>query len=644
MNNEVNTLLPLQPLEVITDVFSISYDFETVDGSELPSDITLESIFGKMRTVVNAGGGLSIDVEIPFFYTAELVAYDDENNPTYLTGKREDLPEDIREHYIINEGWPLGTEPVYTSINTTDIKQGPNKYRRSATFFVDNIDSDKKIVAQFRQRTEPCYFDIHWALNRANLSNRGSTGSDINHLGGNLWPNIVTEDSWGWNSTTGCFKDDPRKLSGNLLDLYKRHWYIEEDSSSYTLDWIFQTNQGDYIFNSFGLNGVSITPPFIPEEIWEGNNKLGGDGEGSPGTFVRTVVNGAEVHVRYVRTFNKQTQRVYWVTITGAQCNMNVTAGNLMQGDSGSPEFTFGNIHGISADGVNEQTLQLYINEWITVEASEIQTTADLGSFSGDPKLYNANVRFKLLPGYENPVFNTINLMKNQTVETNQNELGTFDSNKYVEWDEVKDNLTEENKLKQNYLYGPDEEGFYYIKIYNSPDPSNKIFEMNIIATLLKYIVRYMVGYSYDEVTNIPGTIYNGLFIPSTPDDMPVFDPKRNTWDDEHNKLDYVDDRRIERYDDNNGKFYDTLENTNITVPDNVPIDINEEKVFQKWIVVDSDETPLLLNGYTIDLYPNDAVRLEDYTDYMNILDTELGGNENNYFVLRLKSVWNNQE
>ena len=628
----------------VAETFSITYDYKTVDGSTLPSDVTLDFIFGKMPKIVNAGGALSFDVEIPYLYTAEVALYDEDNNVIYLTGKRMDLPDSDREHYIVNDGWPLGTEPVYTSINTTDLNQGPSKYRRTASFFVDNLDSNKTIIVEISQRTEPCYYDMHWALSRPNLSGRGSSGSDINHLGGTLWPNIVTEDSWGWNSTNGCFKDDPRKLSGNLLNLYNTHWYREEDSSSYTLDWIFQTNSGNFIFNSFGINGVAITPPFVPEEIWEGNTKLGGDGEGSAGTFVRTVINDAEVRIRYVRTFNRQTQRIYWVTITGAQCNMNVTAGNLMQGDSGSPEFVFGQILGVSADGIGEQTVELYVaNEWRSVEANEIQTTADLGAFLGDPALYGANFRFKLLPGYENPVFTLVNLMKNQIVETNQNEINTFDFNKYITWNEIENNLNDAGKLKQNYLYGPDEDGFYYLKVHDMPDPNNKIFELNIVATSLKYIMRYMVGYHYDKITNIPGTIHNGLFIPATPDNMPVFDPKKNTWDDERSKLDYIDDRRIERYDDNNGKFYDTIENTNITIPDNIPIDLSNEKEFQRWIIVDSDETPIEQNNQTIDLYPNDSIRLEDYIDYMNILDTELGGNENNYFVLRLKSVWENK-
>lgn len=626
--------------------FSITYDIRTSDGSELPSEITPSSIFGKTQNIVNEHGSYSFDILIPFGYTAEVLRYDDNSDiPIKLTGKREDIDdESIRSQYVVNNGFPLGTEPVYTSIDTVDLNAGPEEYRRDATFIEDNVINDKLIIVELSKRTDPVYYDMHFALNRNNLSGRGSTGSSLNAPGGNLWPNIITEDNWGWNSNNGCFKDDPRKLSGNLLTLYEKHWIYDEETNSYSLDWIFQTNSGDMILNSFGINRVVFDIPYISEETWEGNTKLSGDGEGAPGTFTEAVVNDATVRLRKVRSFNKNTQQVYYLTIQNARCNMNVTAGNLMQAGSGSPEITYSKIQGISSDGVSKNTFQIYYqNDWIEHKIGDLTTIADLGQFNGDPNIYFAHFKFKLLPGYENPTFVITNLLKDIITDSNKSNSGIFDNTKYIDWDNIESNL-DNGKMKQNYLYGPDSDEYYYFRIYNLPSAGNILFQADIIATSLKHIIRYMVGYSYDKITNIPGEFRNNLFIPATPDNMPTFDPKRNPWDEFRNKLDYIDDRRIERYDDNNGKFYDIVTNPNIVIVNNIPVDIEDKKVFQKWIIVDGNENPIIKDGNTIDIYPNTALRLEEYVQYMNILDTELGGLENNYFVLRLKSVWTDKD
>lgn len=626
------------------DEFSITYNVRMADGEDLPSNITPASVYGKTQTATIYGGSYSFDVLIPFLYTARVYRYlDSDNSVLELTGSRSDIDDETeRERQKVNDGYPLGTEPIYSAVNTVDTTRGPLEYRRTATFLEEEIYESRTIVVELAPRTEPVYFDAHLPLNTANLSNRGSSGT-LNQFGGTLWPNILTEDSWGWNSTNGCFKNAPSTLSGSLLNLYKTHWYYDEDTESYSLDWVFQTNSGTYMLNSWKINGVNIPPPFIPEELWEGNTLLESYGEGADGTYTEVVIEEAELKLRKVRSFNKNTQHVFYFTIRNAHSNMTLTYGNLMQYGDGSPELSFNEIQGVSCDGVEKNTFQLYYgNEWHDHTPGYLHQMSIYGDISGDPKTYYANLKFKVMYGYENPVFTNKSLVQNLITDSNRNDVGEYDREKTIPWDDVDNNL-EDSMLKRNFLYGPDQDGYYYARLYDKPDNNAKLYDCSIVASSVKYVIRYMVGNVNDKLTNPPGNMKGTVFVPAEVIDMPAFDPKRNAWDDFRSKLDYIDDHRIERYDDNNGKFYDTLVYPNIVIANNVPTDPSGDKVFEKWVIVDSNEIPVLEDATTIDFYPNTVLRLENYVSHSHLLDSELGGLENSYFVLRIKGVWNNK-
>lgn len=622
------------------DQIYLVYNVRMSDGSPLPQDITINSIFGKRQTSANYGETYTFDALVPFGYTAKILRYDSEDaDPIDLTGKREDLPEDIRADYVVNDGYPLGMEPIYNGYNSVNTAVGPRKYTREATFYGYEVTGSRTIVAELTKNTREPVFDFHWAIQSIGMNGRGSTGT-ANQIGGPLWPNIVTEDNWQWQG--GVFGKDPKTLTGGDLTKYKTHFYLDEDTNTYTLDLVFQTNSGNFLLNLLSINDQAITVPYVPEETWVGNTLTENRGEGYRGTFAETVVDETVVKLRMLRIFNS-TQRVYRLTITGAQHDMVVTSGNLMMFGQGAPELDLRTLFGVSSDGVTHTSCDFYaMGEWELKNQGEPLVSNNLGTFrAGDPTHYKANIRFKVLPGYENPLFVYSSAIGNTILETNGDEDGFYNSDNSVRWDEVEDNLTESGELKSNYLYGPDEEGYYYIRLYNFPsEGNNKMLNFDVIASALKYVIRYMVGNVYDETTNIPGEIIEGSFIPAKIDNMPSFDPKRNPWDGLRDKTTYVDDNAIERYDDNNGKFYDSVTYTNTTIADNIPIDSTDTKQFKNWVVVDRNEDPILVDGTLFEINANTAVRLEYFLPYAILLDKELGGDEDNYHVIRLKTAW----
>lgn len=685
---------------------------------EAGNDIPLtwkQAVFGGTQPDSTTNAAASFDVTIPYGYTAHVYReYEDGTARVDLTSKNVD------EEHRVNDGFPLGTEPVYTSTTSKNLNIGPSAMRVNATFYSDHITENRRIVVELEKRTSDPIFDAHHWLATDNASGRGSTGQagedgelieNTKYEKGNLLPD-GGEDAFDWGVMT---KDPHNQSNWSSTDKaqYGTHWWREDDGT-YSLRWIFQTNSAgnSYLLNSLEMNGMTIALPYTPEQIWEG----GGAGKGASGTYAETALpDGAVVHVRFVRQFGN-TQRIYAITITGARTDITVTGGNLFMLAQGAPEYVARPLTGVYASDISKEEFGYFGQDgnWHTHPMSLVQVqdaksaNSNKTDFtSGDSNAhYGANIRFKLQEGYELPVYSWIQRMSDTVLEGNADQDGKQKKGSVIGWEAAAANL-EGGKLKTNCIYGPDEDGWYYIRLEHAPgygDDTTKMLTLSITATAMKYMVRYMAG-EYKGEGDLANTPKGGAQVVAN---MPTFSTDDSTWDDD---FDFTWDGRgdyIDRYDDNFGNFYDVQNYPTIAVSDLVPIDETlapDTKTFRHWVVVDQDENvycqkgagepradgnggfvddngrmvdgegylleyykkgtgepradgnggwidedgkPVNQDGYLLDatrripytVDPNKGIQLKDYNDFAISLDQELGGTDNNYYVIRLKAAW----
>lgn len=676
---------------------------------EAGNDVPLtwkQAIFGGTQPDSTTLAAASFDVTIPYGYTAHVYReYEDGTPRVDLTSKNVD------EDHRVNDGFPLGMEPLYTSTTSKDLNNGPSDMRVSATFFANHITENRRIVVELEKRTVDPIFDAHYWLATGNANGRGATGyedekskGDPSNTGnGNLNP----EDR---NYVWGVLAKDPTTLSSAEEKIYNTYW-ARQDDGTYSLQWIFQTNNGDsFLLNSLEMNGVTISLPYVPEEI---QGSSGGAGKGAEGTYAETTLpDGAVVKVRFAREFGSNPQqRVYVITITGARANITITGGNLFMLAKGAPEYVARPLTGVYAGDIGKEEFGYFglDRNWHTHPMSLVQVQSpDSGDASrtdftdGDSTRYGANIRFKLQEGYELPVYSWIQRMSDSVLEGNADKEGKQKADSVIKWEDAASNLAGD-KLKTSCIYGPDQEGWYYIRLEKAPgygDSKTKMLTLSITATSMKYMVRYMVGVDKGE-GDLANTPKDGADIVTN---MPSFSPDDSTWDDDFTwdgRGDYID-----RYDDNYGNFYDVQNNAIIAVSDVVPIDETlapDTKTFLYWVVVDENENVYCQkghgeihtngngwvdddgcmvdqDGYLLEYYkkgsgnpvwngsgwvdqvgdavtedgyllsetrrvpykvdPNKAIQLKDYNDFAISLDNDLGGAANNYYVIRLKAAW----
>lgn len=591
-------LLDTKPQEVI-----ISYEVRMHDGSHLPSGINVNTVFLQTQSISNINGSYAFDVQIPYGYTGRVLRYN-------FAGTR--FVDFTAEDKSINNGYPLGTEPVYDKNANPILTEGPATMKVFSTFYDDKVTEDRRIVVELTPKTQDPIFDMHNILTTAGLSGRGSTGT-MNKIGGSLWPNITTEDNWDWNKSV--FAKDPQTLSGGDLTKYQSHWMKQQDGS-YTLDLVFQSNSGGFILNSWELNRVFIPVPFMPQSTWNGSNCIEDLGENAEGTFTKTVINGATITLTYVRTFNNTTQQVYHLVIENARTNFTVTNGNLAM-NIGAPELTAETVTGVYAEDPAVQSFQFYYQDWVHKNLSDNVVMQNMNT-AGDRDHYGANVRFKIMTGYEIPSYTYKAPMINKTVEGTIQEDNTIKENSVISWDKVQEYL-ENGILPANFIFGPDENGWFYIKIHTLPTDAGGLhfMSLNLIATKISYIVRYMSDIAADN--------------------MPMFNPEKNPWDENKDKIAYISGAHIAEYDDNDGNFYDVVSYPNIVVKNITPRDKQNLRRFSYWSVVDSEDNISPTNPI---VHLNTALKIAELAPYATKLAGELGGKDHNYYIIRLKAVW----
>ena len=660
-------------------------------------------VFGGQNPSSTTNGAISFPVTIPYGYTAKVYRYNYNEETeewlkdyTELTGDRGDLKEepDQQEAKIVNEGYALGTEPTYKG-DTKGVylaENSPSAKRMSAVFFDDQIKQNRRIVVALIPDEKDPIFDAHWWLQTGNASD-GSTGRGtvaknekvtnpedkddwwyepklMNRTDGK-GGNIESEDGWNWNSSnnpSNAFNKDPGTLGGDAENNYGMHWYKDKDDT-WTLVWAFQTNSSnDFIMNSLELNGTYIDIPFKPHYNWVGDiNGYDQEAGNSKEEYTKTATlpDGAKVELTYYRYFftsvvPRNPQRVYILTITGARSNVTITGGNLMQYGNGAPEYVATVLSGVTAkeDGVDSFGYYSNYNTWeiqnkVTIQVQEkfnSPTAAQLKgttNFDGDPNRYFANLRFQLQTGYENPVYLWQDRVSGDDLEGNRSENGTQKDGSIIPWSDVSQYL-DGDKLKTGYIYGPvveDDGEWYYIRISEKNKPqegvgNHKMCVLNLTATAMRYMVRYMVGKEGDPITNSPSEKNGNV------QGMPEFSTDNDSWDDDliPKEGGGLEGEHLERYDDNNGSFYDRQTTSTIPISDATPTTKDGKKFFLYWVLVDKDERPIKdKNDKYIIVHPNTTIDLATFAKHGVSLNQDIGGTDNNYYVIRLKGVWSDE-
>lgn len=470
---------------------TISYDVVMAEGYDYPEGVDpngtfqevsayaalVKSVFTK-ATIFN--NSYSFDVNVPVGYTAKV--YREYTNPVSffveLTGDREDIEdESLRKSRIINAGYPLGTEPTYewNGNNLGQLsKDSPPTFLSHATFEDDKVGQRPHLVVELTERNDVPVFDASRVVNHIGLSGRGSTGIDVGWTGSG-YPdgNISTTDNWDWSKDTSLLHNIP---------------LTKDPDGTYSYNWTFQTNSSNnMILDVFQVNLTPIQVPFIPETTSKEQDAEAAIG--NPGTFAITKLSdGGEVKIRMIREFGSVPQRVYTVDFSKIKGNITVTNGNLhFRGND--PRCFIGPLTGIYTTSKDRVGLELYDDGWWEPEL--FYGTSRLFGDVGDYDNYGANVRFKLMEGYKNPTYSYSNgeiypgTIESTRIET---ENGFEQTEKpdaivpIIEGTVDEKYLNSSGKYLSGHIYGPDTDGWYYIRIIKKPDSNLVIATLSINA------------------------------------------------------------------------------------------------------------------------------------------------------------------
>lgn len=666
----------LDTTTVVTDMESDENAF----GSNQSTVTWVDGIFGTDRPTATVDGAYSFNVTVPYGYELRLyrIRYIDNGERQELTGK--EPPQGMPIH---NEGYPLGMDPVYDKQQTdfritTTPENSPSTLTMRDTFYNNSVTSDRIIIAVLKKKDEP-RFDATIVTKVAGAKERGTSaknkvdatlrGTDIkekilydyedeyfwfmeykdkveeyknrskyiNYDNANAIGNIQTADGWNWGNTG-------EGVTYSKMD--------KNEDGTYSYQWTWQTNSSDeYMMDVLEINGVAIRIPFLPKYTYNIDEKQSTD-SGINAWFTETKLSdGTQVRVEYLMYFNtgKKPQRVYRIIITNARSNVVVTGLNLMQYASGAPEISVYDLVGIYAD--NDDTSQTaaiqYYDElektWKKTTLSNVivnqnktdKTKNGIDYDQGDGDHYGANIRFKLADGYDSPYY---------LFESSRD--GTIDKQASAERDDegnvIKQNdiqkisdVVENNKLDSQYIYDGGD-GWYYIRL-TGQDPY-KMALLTIVAKPVRYAVRYVPTFPNGKPSNLSENSTVGIV--KNPDNMPQFEHT----DECHDSFYWDTNNGIsgEQYDDANGKYYDTVEDTVVRVPntpENLPVDPSKQYVFVDWVLVDEDYLPVTdKSGNELHFF-GQVMNIVDVNEYA-IKNDALGGSDVDVYVLRLMPTW----
>lgn len=158
--------MAIQELPDSQSTYVINYDVRMADGGDLPPNVTADSVFGKRQHAASEGGSYTFDVLIPFGYTGRVYRYEEgKDGRTELTGDRPDLTDQAqRDRLIVNNGYPIGTEPVWLKSGASDLTRGPAAYTNAGTFLGFDVAENRTLVVELTKRTREPLFDCHEAI------------------------------------------------------------------------------------------------------------------------------------------------------------------------------------------------------------------------------------------------------------------------------------------------------------------------------------------------------------------------------------------------------------------------------------------------------------------------------------------------
>lgn len=326
----------------------IASDEESING------VTLDSVFGSVakneRLRFTEGNTYYFTVHIENCYTAEIFIGQN--------GEIKQIP-----NSEVNEGYPLGTNLVYTPDGDSivvDTRNGPSTLKLDYFKVLEDVFGDQTIIVELMEKYDLSVdedsddsqipenaptLDLHYWLKTAGTGypnqGRGSFGkykSEDDEKSSSV-NDIDTEDGWDW---------------------FKNKKYVDgpvtmERAEDGTYGWVmvFQTNSnGNWILNAFEINGYAIAIPFKPKNI--SNNARTDHVQGNIDEYLKTTVlpDGTIVSIEFIKVFNDKPQRSYRITISNARSNLTVTNGNLNMYKTGAPELVIYSLEGVEGNEI----------------------------------------------------------------------------------------------------------------------------------------------------------------------------------------------------------------------------------------------------------------------------------------------------
>ncbi|MCH5255665.1 MAG: hypothetical protein J1D87_00170 [Lachnospiraceae bacterium] len=417
--------------------YSIEYQVKMNDVNG--EDVTpkwVDNIFGTDRTTKTNLGAYAFTAQAPDGYTLSfyLVKKNSDGSwskPKLQLGTKEEREKDSEGLYTgVNGGWALGEEPVYDKILPgndysvlVNTDKGPGTLMTSGTFYNNQVDEDRRIIAVLRPKSKPVFAVRPVQEGLTGVKGRGTAAAE-----GYDW-------EADYEYAIGKRKKDPypkRPASyPNLGDPASPNWdwgnsnsveMKKEADGTYSYSWIFQTNtpQVSYFMDALEVNGVGITVPFYPHYLWDNKSgeSIGSEGGMDAWYAETTLPDGAVVRVEYLLVFGNA-QRHYRIIVTNARANVSITGMNLNMYITGAPEFSVYHLEGVTGVTVEDSNAHVeaiqYYDKGDTAKGKKTGWSEDrqkanvvidsIDYKTGDTNNGGANIRFKLANGYDSPYY-----------------------------------------------------------------------------------------------------------------------------------------------------------------------------------------------------------------------------------------------